>query len=438
MAAIRRLERTVLSGALISLYALTGCGLAGGPLPMGAGDSLEALADYPEIEQQIAKARLQETAQGTLVKQLPTVGKTKPVTFLTYKALENNLGTTLSDHLNTLEKAGSSQNVNVLAYTDDFGPRNTYRYYVRQDAKPAAVTSPYVPADKRGDMNTGSPEILRRAVKWGFGDYPGQFRWLDINSHGGGYYGIAQDDMAASIIRLPQLAQALKGGSGGRKLDLVSFDACLMATAEVAYELKDAAKVMVASEDASYPLGMDYDKTLAELAKKPVQDAAAMGRTLVLKANRKGDDKRFFTLSAIDLSKADDVASAVDELARALLAAMPQYKSAIQLSLKQVEPFSVSGYDKTDFDHRDLNEVADQLKLRVPDARVQAACQRVDDALFKNGRGAILMSRSAREEKKVPRGLSIYLPLKGQVDPVYKDTSFAAKTQWDEFLAALK
>lgn len=424
--------------ALLSLFALTGCGLAGGPTAMvGASeDGLAAMADWPEIASQIAKAKLQDTPFGTLVKELPRVGKTKPVTFLTYKALENNLGATLPEHLNTLEKAGSSQNVNVLAYTDDFGPKNNFRYYVRQDDKTGAITSPYVPADRRGDMNTGSAEILRRAVKWGFGDYPGQLRWLDINSHGGGYYGIAQDDMANSIIRLPALARALKEGAGSRKLDLVSFDACLMASAEVAYELREAAKVMVASEDASYPLGMDYDKTLLELAKAPTQDAAVMGRNLVLKANRKGDSKRFFTLSAIDLSKASDVAGAVDDLARALSAAMPRYKSAIQLSLKQVEPFSVAGYDQTDFNHRDLNEVADQLRLRVPDARVQTACQRIDDALFK--RGAIILSRSAREEKKVSRGMSIYLPLNGEVDPIYKETAFAASTHWDEFLATLK
>lgn len=424
--------------AFISLFGLTGCGLVGGPTPMvaGAGDGFAAMADWPEIATLIARSKIQETPFGTLVKELPKVGKTKPVTFLTYKALENNLGATLPEHLNTLEKAGSSQNVNVLAYTDDFGPKNTLRYYVRQDDKTSAITSPYVPADRRGDMNTGSAEILRRAVKWGFSDYPAQFRWLDINSHGGGYYGIAQDDMANAIIRLPQLARAIKDGAGSRKLDLVSFDACLMATAEVAYELRETAKVMVASEDASYALGMDYDKTLAELAGKPTQDAAAMGRALVLKANRKGDSKRFFTLSAIDLSKASEVAAAVDELARALVVAMPQYRSAIKLSLKQVESFSVSGYDQTDFNHRDLNEVADQLRMRVPDAGVQQACQRIDDALFK--RGAILLSRSAREEKKVPRGMSIYLPLDGQVDPIYKDTAFAANTRWDEFLAALK
>jgi len=399
-----------------------------------AGESLQAMADFPDIDAQIARAKLQETTYGTLVKQLPTVGKTKPMTFLTYKAMENNLGKMLPEHLNTLEKAGSSQNLNVLAFTDDFGPNNTFRYYVRQDSNAGLITSPYVPADKRGDLNTGSGEVLRRAVKWAFGDYPSQVRWLDINSHGGGYYGIAQDDMADSIIRLPQLGQALRGT--GAKLDLVSFDACLMASAEVAYEIKDAAKVMVASEDASYPLGMDYDQTLAELSRKPTLDAAALGRNVVLKANRKGDNKRFFTLSAVDLSKADDVAGAVDELARALMAAMPQYKSAILLSLKQVEPFSVAGPDQTDFNHRDLNEVADQLSLRVPDSRVQKACQRINDALFK--RGAILLSRSAREENKVPRGLSIYLPLNGQVDPLYKDTAFAAHTQWDEFLATLK
>jgi hypothetical protein len=433
----RRLTIAHIAATMVSLAVLSGCGQTGMPALVNgqAAGGFAALADLAGIDAQITKALVETNFNGTLVKKLPSPGKTKPVTFLTYKALDNNLGVTLPQHINTLEKAGSNTNINALAYTDDIGPKNTFRYYIRADKDMDTITSPYEPANKSGDMNTGSGETLRRAIKWAFTEYPSKFRWLDVNNHGGGYYGIAQDDQKDDIIRLPELAAALKGA--GQKLDVVSFDACLMATAEVAYELRDTAKVMVASEDSSYALGMNVDKTLQAMAAKPTMDADDLSRDLVLRAERKGKIKALFTISAIDLSKAGNVTQAVDQLAVALTAAIKTEKPAIMMSLKAVKAFYVAGPDKSDFNHRDLNEVVDQLRQRVTSPAVKAACQAVKTSLFNKG-GAILLSRAANEQGGVARGLSIYLPTDGQVDPIYKDTAFAKATKWDEFLAQLK
>ncbi|MFP5503763.1 MAG: clostripain-related cysteine peptidase, partial [Candidatus Sericytochromatia bacterium] len=361
--------------------------------------------------------------------------KTKAFTFLTYKALDNNLGVTLSEHMNVLERAGSSTHVNALAFTDDIGPKNTHMYYVRKDGDRQSITSPYAMASDR-DLNTGSWTTLRKAIKWGFSEYPGRLRWLDVNNHGGGYYGIAQDDKSDRIIRLPELAKALKQGAGKSKLDVVSFDACLMATAEVAYEIKDSAKIMVASEDSSYALGMNYDQTLAALASKPNTDADDLARDLVLRSQRKGKIKALYTISALDLSRAEVTTKAVDQLSRALIKALPANRKAIMMSLAAVKPFYVAGPDKSDFNHRDLNEVADQLRQRVPDRDVVNACLAVKKTLFNRG-GLVLLSRATSEQNGVARGVSIYLPTDGKVDPIYKSTAFAKATQWDEFLAAL-
>ncbi len=434
------IRQSLLGLTLAATLAATGCGVVPGLAPGGGlrgGDGFAALADAPDIDAQIKANTVSRDENGTLVKKLPVPSKAKPVTFLTFKALDNNLGVTLPMHLNTLEKAGSNANINALVLADDVGPNNTRRYYITQDNNAEAISSPWVKAGRDGEMNTGNGTALAAAMRWGFGTYPSQMRWLDVNNHGGGYYGIAQDDNADSIIRLPQLASALKRGGNGKKLDLLTFDACLMASAEVAFELRDAAKVMVASEDSSYALGMNYDATLAALAKKPSTDPDDLARDLVLRAQRKGKTVALFTVSAIDLSKGDRVAAAVDQLGRALTGAMPRSAAAIKMSLNAVKAFYVAGPDKSDFNHRDLNEVVDQLRLRVQDPAVQAACQAVKGTLFNKG-GAILFSRSAREEAKVARGLSIYLPTDGQVDPIYKETSFAKATSWDEFLALLR
>ena len=431
-------RRSALAFALATT--LAGCGaLPGMPVAsqLRGAEGFAALADVNEIDAQIKANAIGMDEFGFQVKKLPAPTKAKPVTFFTFKALDNNLGMVLPQHLNTLEKAGSNTNVNAVVLADDVGPNNTRLYYIKQDTDANKISSPWQKAGRDGEMNTGSGVALGAAMRWAFGTYPSKTRWLDVNNHGGGYYGIAQDDNADSIIRLPQLGKALARGNGGQKLDLLTFDACLMATAEVAYELRDAAKVMVASEDSSYALGMNYDATLAALAQKPTTDADDLGRDLVMRAQRKGKTVALFTLSAIDLTKADRVAGAVDGLGKALMGALPRQKAVIKQSLGAVKAFYVAGPDKSDFNHRDLNEVCDQLRVRVQDPAVQAACQAVKATLF-NKNGAILVSRSAHEEGKTARGLSVYLPTDGTVDPIYKDTAFAKATSWDEFLAALK
>lgn len=410
---------------------LTGCGQHAAPMALQAMPNFAVLDDFPTIDVQIKRALLGTTDHGTLVSELPSPDVVKPMTFLTYKALDNDLAPTLMPHLNTLENAGSNRNVNVLALTDEPGARNTYCYYIRQDHDPKTVTSPYAIADGRGNLDTGAPQTLERTVKWAYGKYPCRFRWLDVNDHGGGYYGIAQDDRSNKRISLPDLASAIAAGSG-QPVDLLSFDACLMASTEVAYEMRHVAKVMVASEDESYAVGMNYDQTIEAMSTQPTLQAPALARDLVARVNTQA----IFTISAVDLSKADALAHAVDGLAGALLAAMPTQRAQIVQALNDVKPFYVAGPNPASFDHRDLDEVVDALRAHVSNPLVQAACVRVKTALFDHG--AILATHNVDAEQGAARGLSIYLPLDGNIDPIYMNTAFAKDTRWPAFLQSLK
>jgi hypothetical protein len=425
--------------SLAAAVVLSACGQASF-LPDSAtrlASGFAVRADVPEIAAQIKEQFISQDNSGIRVKRLPQPKKPKEVTFFTFKALDNNLGITLPMHINILEKAGSNSTVNAVVLTDDVGPNNSRWYYIAKDQNQEIINSPWMPVGKRGEVNSGNGGALASAMRSAFSNYPAKFRWLDVNNHGGGYYGIAQDDRSESIIRLPQLAQALNRGRGNQKIDLLTFDACLMATAEVAYELRDTAKVMVASEDSSYALGMNYDKTLELLHGKLKPDAAALGRDVVLRSQRKGKLIALYTISALDLTKAERTTKAVDGLGKALMKAMPAHGPVIKRALASVKPFYVAGPDKSDFNHRDLHEVIVQLRERVADPGVKAACQGVQDTLF-NRNGVILLSRAAKEQGGIARGLSIYLPTDGQVDPIYKGTAFAKDTSWDEFLAALK
>ena len=75
------------------------------------------------------------------------------------------------------------------------------------------------------------------------------------------------------------IAQGLAGGPGGR-LALVGFDACLMATFEIANMLKPYAEYMLASEEVVPGHGMDYG-ALAALAADPSLAPPMLARKLI-------------------------------------------------------------------------------------------------------------------------------------------------------------
>ncbi len=428
----------------IVVSALSACGqLPAGPgAKAAAAGPIDALADFPSVDAQILRATVGRDQTGTRVSRMPDPGRAKPVTFLTYKALDNNLGNQQNSmrpfHINILERAGSNTGINVVALTDEEGPNNTYAYYVRQDADEQTVTSPYMPIWP-GERDTGSAYTLAQAVRWGFTAYPARLRWLDVNDHGHGAFGIADDGRSGSTIPLPELAAALRVGTEDRPLDVVSFDACLMATVEVAHELRGAAKILVASEDLSLALGMNYDKTIKALEGK-TYDAATLARALVMRAERRGPQRALYSLSALDLSRAATLTRAVDRLAGALIAALPAQRDAIRRAITETPRFHLATDDPagaTDEHHKDLAALVKAFRGRVAGAEVRAAAEAVTDALFGRER-LVMLTLNAPEEKEAAQGLSIHVRADGVVAPAYRRTAFARDTRWDEFLASLR
>ena len=79
------------------------------------------------------------------------------------------------------------------------------------------------------------------------------FKPLILWDHGGGWTGVGPDDTdGEDILTLPEIRSGIAEGLaevGLDSVDLLGFDACLMATFEVATQVQDLADVMVASED---------------------------------------------------------------------------------------------------------------------------------------------------------------------------------------------
>ena len=153
------------------------------------------------------------------------------------------------------------------ASTDWVGVR---RYLVTKDGDNGSLSSTLL-ADM-GSVDMGDYRQLAEFGKWVKANYPAKRYMLVGWNHGSGWEkgldlfpvvkGISYDDETNNHISTPQLAQAIREMGG---VDIYASDACLMQMAEVAYELKDTAKLTVGSEENEPGDGWGYNEFLSRV-----------------------------------------------------------------------------------------------------------------------------------------------------------------------------
>lgn len=236
-------------------------------------------------------------------------------TVLNYCAADNNLYAYIYDDVAGMEEVGSSNAVQLVAQFDHQNA-GAYRFRIEKDRTPSPqrIDSPVVEA--LGPVNMSDPKTLADFIAWGMKKYPSERTMLVIADHGKGWQGLIQDESHRGWMTTPQLKQALEMAEKqtGKKLDVIGFDACLMASAEVASEIKDHAGYMVASQALEGREGWPYQHMLglaplqelkqAHLFKSDVEARQAV--QLVVKSAA-DNPQTLPTMSAIDLSQMADL-----------------------------------------------------------------------------------------------------------------------------------
>lgn len=157
--------------------------------------------------------------------------------------------------------------------------------------------------DDLGDVDSADPETLATFIGDGITAHPAGHYALIISDHGGQWLGIGPDE-----------------GSGGDTLDLLGFDACLMAGFEVATTFAPLADRLVASQELEPGHGWNY-AALQTLVDDPMATADDFGEAILAgydaQAVEEGDQDSI-TLSLIDLTKIGEVEDAVAAFGSAL------------------------------------------------------------------------------------------------------------------------
>ena len=345
-------------------------------------------------------------------------------TVMVYLDADNNLESAGIDDINEMEIAGSTTEVNIVVqldripysvltanhqgFADDTSNgnwTNTRRYYITQDFDPVQINSQL--KSDLGELNMGDPQTLIDFTDWATINYPAKKYLLVIWNHGGGFRSlnlskdIAWDDTSGGDrITMSELESALSAISTqmGKNIDIVGMDACFMAMAEVAYQIKDYANILVTSEESTPFDGWPYDTILGELAGNPLTSSRQLAADIV--------DKYIFsyaygnvTQSAIELSYMDTLTSQLSNLALAIMNDSLNSKSKYILASE-----SSQYYGNPDF--IDLYDFCNQLFVYSNSLQVKNIAlsiqQTLNDAVIKSGYRGGSLSGS--------KGLSIYFP----------------------------
>jgi len=410
-------------------------------------------------------------------------------TVLAYIAAHNNLDELGKRSLGQILDIGSTPQLNLAVLYD--GPASATRYI---------GGSPGVPdvEEPLGDFDSGDPRQLLESVRWAYERCPAERYGLVLWSHGTGWRPDEIDEVGRQargdaaiaatetteraeapgslVLFRSTLAQLVKpesraerailfdDGTGhsldtlelgrvageaarllGQPLDFLGMDACLMATLEVAYQLRNSVRYLVASEELVPGFSWPYDQILGELRGRPEQSAPDLATSVVRHYTHyystnpppAGD----VTQVALDLSNVGIGAETVDELSAALLADMESHADALwqaqfacyerESRQRKREP------NKFRFHLWDIGSLAAHLARTLSGDAVGKSAQAVVDAL-RSGGAVVLAEGHYGAWFDGTSGVSVYLsPPKGQrISPYYEDLDLTKNTRWGQMIAA--
>ena len=424
----------------------------------------------------------------------------KDWTVLMYIAGDNDLEPYASKMMLQVEdKCGTTDNINVVAQLGrmdqpslkklyksqnrEYEPTNIdgdwggiRRYLVTQQDKRTDAQENKILSKCLGqtdDKAMSNATTLADFLVYGMKNYPAKRYMGVLADHGGGWLGAFTSDASASghsIMKHEDISAAFKIAetATGQKPDVVDMVACLMATSEVSYQMKDRAKYLLASEEIGTTASFDYGPIIAGL------DAASeKGKPMSPKALSKAivhhyDDKpeAFKTKSAVDLPKMGQVKDSFKKLVDTLKASQvaPEIVAAaiegsqnFGITTGKIYPF----YDQI----RDLKGLAANLADAdvMPDKKVRAAAKAVVEsvsaAVIDNlahkyeryeitGQGRSLDGKETFTEYRQysgqydSHGLSVFAPLsdklaKGPKMAEYRSLDFTQETGWGDYMVAL-
>ncbi|MDD4363949.1 MAG: clostripain-related cysteine peptidase [Atribacterota bacterium] len=389
----------------------------------------------------------------------PPIAEKAEWTVMVYLAAGNNLESVGIQDINEMELIGSNKDVNIIVQldripfhvldqygmgdADDASNNNwtgTRRYYVTKDINPEIIRSNLIM--DLGEKNMGDPETLNDFALWAMQNYPAKRYLLVLWNHGGGFRSI---DTSSSRdicwdwnfgfnnrITMPQLKESLSFISGqmGKKIDIVGMDACYMGMVEVAYQIKDYSDIVVFSEASVPGDGWQYDCILEGLVNYPLQKTNNFASSIVDSFQKQySGSGRNVTISAVDLSKIDNLADNISNLANAIISDNKTLKENYRAAARNTQNYTGVG-----FEYIDLKHFTSNLPDYTSNSSVLIYANQIKQYLEDGN--IIINNTFSGSSVRNSYGLSIYFPYYSY-DNYYNNLIFTQDFLWDEMLTHL-
>ena len=226
-------------------------------------------------------------------------------------------------------------------------------------------------------VNMGEEESLADFLSFANENYPADNIGVILWNHGGGSVnGVSFDEQyGMDSLQMSELYDALDSvwpaDAENPAIELIGFDACLMASIDTAAICQDFAKYLVASADVEPGCGWMYSGWLGALADDPTMNGSELGKAICdsyYEDCKKYEIESEVTLSVIDLTKLTPLLNAYEAMGEdACVLAATDSSFLAELDRVAISTQNYGGNSRTEgyTDIIDLGDFAKQTKSMI-------------------------------------------------------------------------
>lgn len=369
----------------------------------------------------------------------------KPWTFLVYLAAANDLNSFASLDMAEMMKVGSSANINIIVYLtlqEDGKSKVTKKLYINKGSM-TQIGSDMV-------RDSGDVATLQEALQWACVDYPSDRMAVVMWDHGSGPLnrsklmskGVCYDFDTGHYLTDRDCLQAFSWARdtlrGGKKFDIIAFDACLLASLEMAYTLSSCADYMVASEETIPGDGYQYAYLLTPFIKGTL-DSLSFAKHMIAAYKQEYTGTWDFTLSATDLNAVKGLVNNCNAIAQVLKTQLKgKDKTTVKSTIKKcVSPSSCLAFDEGTY--IDLCQFYKNLLKNISGLKLSSSVATQFKQMLNNGINlfaTIIKANVKSSNYSQANGLSMYFA-RYAIDSSYYDLYWTEKNpSWLNFLQA--
>lgn len=352
-------------------------------------------------------------------------------TVLVYLAGDNSLSDEVWEKVDALVSAWQNTQDNLLIYQDTRGERGTpslMKVVCEAGRSYTEVIKEYP------DANSADPQVFSTVLRDMANDFPAPSYGLFLFSHGTGWLpagryadprGISRSDNelrsivddAGREMEIADFAAAIPD----RQFDFIVLEACLMASVEVAYDLRNKADFLLASSAEILSPGFTpvYAEMLRAFFAQPEAALADAADAYYTYCNKKETPYRSATVSVIRLDKMEELAQGMGEVYGLLPGEMGSEE------VKNIQCFDRSD-DRLFFDMGSLITFTAEKVGVEGDTSVERVMRVLSETVVYKSATPFFVSLPVRSHS----GLTVYIP-----QPAYPSLDVAWKqTGWGRIM----